>query len=338
MPSGRRIAINRSVPGLARARGPSLKRSCWAGADRRRQHGVAKRECLLQAEEPYRRRRRPGQPEQPGPGPGDGGGAGQHRGGPVAGRGEGESHGQRVPERRMGEFKARIHGPQDPRPGIVGPSRRRWSSGVPTISSSRRICWLRVGWAMNIRSAACVKLPASAGRHDVTQVMASLIPAGASVAARGSKPGPACACSMSITYAWCDVLCFHLHSAERGTVVESTDSPVLPIVPRARHRVWLRRRLIITGFGRMFPTCAIHSPQSTDYEVDRIPEGQPPSGRQPRARGGPRDRHLRGLSGKRRVPGVGDAALRFHGFDARLGTRSVVPWSQHSRDPVGLRR
>ena len=32
--------------------------------------------------------------------------------------------------------------------------RRRCSNGVPTISSSRRICWLRVGWVMNIRSAA----------------------------------------------------------------------------------------------------------------------------------------------------------------------------------------
>jgi hypothetical protein len=42
------------------------------------------------------------------------------------------------------------------------PSRRRCSNGVPTICSSRRICWLRVGWAMNIRSAARVKLPASA--------------------------------------------------------------------------------------------------------------------------------------------------------------------------------
>jgi hypothetical protein len=48
-----------------------------------------------------------------------------------------------------------------PVPGRT-PSRRRWSSGVPTISSSRRICWLSVGWAMNICSAACVNVPASA--------------------------------------------------------------------------------------------------------------------------------------------------------------------------------
>ena len=49
-------------------------------------------------------------------------------------------------------------------PALVScrPSRRRCSNCAPTNSSSRRICWLRVGWAMNIRSAACVKLPASA--------------------------------------------------------------------------------------------------------------------------------------------------------------------------------
>jgi len=33
---------------------------------------------------------------------------------------------------------------------------------VPTISSIRLICWLKVGWAMKIFSAARVKLPASA--------------------------------------------------------------------------------------------------------------------------------------------------------------------------------
>ena len=42
------------------------------------------------------------------------------------------------------------------------PSRRRCSSGVPTMSSSRLICWLKVGWAMKMFSAARVKLPASA--------------------------------------------------------------------------------------------------------------------------------------------------------------------------------
>ena len=42
------------------------------------------------------------------------------------------------------------------------PSRRRCSSGAPTISSRRRICWLSVGWAMNILSAAYVNVPASA--------------------------------------------------------------------------------------------------------------------------------------------------------------------------------
>ena len=34
--------------------------------------------------------------------------------------------------------------------------------GVPIISSRRRICWLIVGCAINIRSAACVNVPASA--------------------------------------------------------------------------------------------------------------------------------------------------------------------------------
>lgn len=34
------------------------------------------------------------------------------------------------------------------------PAWRRCSSGVPTICSRCRICWLKVGWAMKIRSAA----------------------------------------------------------------------------------------------------------------------------------------------------------------------------------------
>ena len=66
----------------------------------------------------------PGQPDQPGVASGDDAGTGQHRSGPVRGRGEREVHRQRVPERRIGEFKARIDGPQDPRPGIVGPRLR----------------------------------------------------------------------------------------------------------------------------------------------------------------------------------------------------------------------
>ena len=53
--------------------------------------------------------------------PGDDARAGQHRGGPVRDRGEGQGHRQRVPERRIGELKARIHRPQDPRPGIIDP-------------------------------------------------------------------------------------------------------------------------------------------------------------------------------------------------------------------------
>jgi hypothetical protein len=42
------------------------------------------------------------------------------------------------------------------------PSGRRSSNGVPIISSSRRICWLSAGCVTNIRSAAWVKVPASA--------------------------------------------------------------------------------------------------------------------------------------------------------------------------------
>ena len=56
-------------------------------------------------------------------------------------------------------------------PALVSrtPSRRRCSNGVPTITSSRRICWLSVGWAMNI--LRCVRERARAGNRDeVTQV------------------------------------------------------------------------------------------------------------------------------------------------------------------------
>ena len=60
----------------------------------------------------------------PGRASGDDAGAGQHRTGPVRGRGEGEVHRQRVPERRIGELEARIDVLQDLRPGIVGPRLR----------------------------------------------------------------------------------------------------------------------------------------------------------------------------------------------------------------------
>jgi hypothetical protein len=48
------------------------------------------------------------------------------------------------------------------------PSRRRYSNAVPMISSRRRICWLSVGRAMYIRSAACVNVPASATAGEPT--------------------------------------------------------------------------------------------------------------------------------------------------------------------------
>ena len=80
------------------------------------------------------------------------------------------------------------------------PSRPRCSSGVPRICSSRRICWLRVGWAMNNRSAARVKVPASATATRYRRCRSSR-PCGACVSARGSRAGSACACFMSVTYA-----------------------------------------------------------------------------------------------------------------------------------------
>jgi hypothetical protein len=71
------------------------------------------------------------------------------------------------------------------------PSRLRSSSGAPTISSSRRICWLSVGWATNIRSAASVNVPASATatryrrwRSSTPRCVPPASPNG------GSAPGP----------------------------------------------------------------------------------------------------------------------------------------------------
>ena len=86
-------------------------------------------------------------------------------------------------------------------PGAVSrtPSRRRCSSGVPTICSSRWICWLRVGWAMNKRSAARVKVPASATATKYRKCRSSR-PCGACVSARGSRTGSACDFFMSVTY------------------------------------------------------------------------------------------------------------------------------------------
>ncbi len=46
--------------------------------------------------------------------------------------------------------------------------------------------------------------------------------------------------------------CFHLHSAERGTAVESTDSLVLSVAPWARRRVSRGRRLMSPGLWRLF--------------------------------------------------------------------------------------
>ena len=61
----------------------------------------------------------PWQPDQPGLASGNDAGAGQHGGGPVRGRGEGQSHRQRMPHGGTGEFEARIHRAQHPRPGVI---------------------------------------------------------------------------------------------------------------------------------------------------------------------------------------------------------------------------
>jgi hypothetical protein len=79
---------------------------------------------------------RPRQPGQRGPASGDELGAGQHRGGPVRGRGESEVHLQRVPQRRVAEFEARVHGPQDPRPAVVG-SRLRAARPVDDVHAGQ---------------------------------------------------------------------------------------------------------------------------------------------------------------------------------------------------------
>jgi hypothetical protein len=77
------------------------------------------------------------------------------------------------------------------------PSRPRCSSGVPRTCSSRRICWLRVGWAMNSRSAAWVKVPASATATKYRRCRSSR-PCGARVSVRGSRTGSACAWFKSV--------------------------------------------------------------------------------------------------------------------------------------------
>src|SRR5580658_140834 len=107
------------------------------------------------------------------------------------------------------------------------PSRRRCSSGVPMISSSRRICWLRVGWAMNIRSAAWVKLPSSARATKYRKCLSSR-PCGAPVSAWDASSGTASACFMSVTYARRSTRSPYLHSAGRGTAIESLKSLVFP--------------------------------------------------------------------------------------------------------------
>ena len=68
---------------------------------------------------------------------------------------------------------------------------------------------------------------------------------------------------MSLTYIRCGVLCFHLHSAERGAAVESTDSVVMPVARRERRRVSLRQPLMTTGVETLFPD--LRDPQSAAY-------------------------------------------------------------------------
>ena len=69
---------------------------------------------------------------------------------------------------------------------------------MPTICSSRPICWLSVGWAMNNRSAARVKVPASATAAKYRKCRSSspsgTAPDGPSACAlrRGADPVSAC--------------------------------------------------------------------------------------------------------------------------------------------------
>jgi hypothetical protein len=102
------------------------------------------------------------------------------------------------------------------------PSRRRCSSGAPTISSSRRICWLSVGWVMNIRSAAWVKLPSSASATKYRRCRSSIA---AGAACTGSAAGSVCAWFMSSPAH--GRLIFHGHRAWCGAAVESRDRLVL---------------------------------------------------------------------------------------------------------------
>jgi hypothetical protein len=77
------------------------------------------------------------------------------------------------------------------RPASVSRSPPRWrcSSGVPMIFSSRRICWLSVGCAMNICSAACVNVPASATATKYRKCRSST-PCGSTRPEPGHPSGP----------------------------------------------------------------------------------------------------------------------------------------------------
>ena len=85
-----------------------------------------------------------------------------------------------------------------PAPVSCTPPQPRCSSGVPTTCSSRRICWLRVGWAMNIFSAACVKLPASATAAKYRRCRNSMACDGP--AAPGSPTSSAFDCAMATPF------------------------------------------------------------------------------------------------------------------------------------------
>ena len=79
-----------------------------------------------------------------------------------------------------------------PPPSSAGPRAGGAAAACRRFPSGRQICWLRAGWAMNIRSAACVKLPASASATKYSRWRSS-IAAGAAATRTGSSAGSNCA-------------------------------------------------------------------------------------------------------------------------------------------------
>ena len=148
----------------------------------------------------------------------------------------------------------------------------------------------------------------------------------------------------------------------------------MPVGPRARHRVWLRRWLVTTGFGgcsrpSRFAVRRARTPKRLEswkclVRVLRAAVAQRADQLDPRILR--RERPVTGPDGRfdqagQRQPIPKDMAMSgtghraasttfrtafvvrtalgvdwaFRGFDAWLGARSVLPWSPPSRDYVG---